>query len=985
VTDVTASALTAALRDRYRLEREVGRGGMATVYLAEDVRHRRQVAVKVLRAELASGLGPERFQREVCTTAHLQHPHILPVLDSGNDAGQLWYTMPYVRGESLRDRLQREGQLPLDAAIELTRQVALALDYAHREGVIHRDLKPENILLADGQALVADFGVAKALNAAGEGQLTETGLALGTPAYMSPEQAMGGAVDARSDIYAMACVLYEMLAGEPPFTGLTPQAVIAKRMLEPVPHVRTLRETVPETVEQVLTRALAKAPADRFPTAAEFAQALSRAMTSRSETLTAPAAVPGAIRRRVPRATLGLGIAALVILAIIAAAILGSGRKAPPALDRNLVVIAPFDVLDPKLQLWREGLVDLLARNLDGAGPLRTVSPTTVVRRWRGRADRASASALAGSVSASLALYGTLVSTGADSVRLTARMLDVARGEVISETDIRGTAARLDQLADSLTVSVLRDLAQTREIGAARSSGIGSRSLPALRAFLRGEQFFRRTEWDSARTSYERAIALDSAFALAYWRLGSTRGWQFGVGDSLALELSRHAGVLNQGLPPRESLLIAFDSLMSTISEMGLPDSATRQDLRRLFRTSERATKRYPNDPESWVALGEARYHYGEGLGVSDEMKLAAFGHAIALDSSYAPAYIHAVELALRLNNSAEARRYLARYLALRSGGEDALAARVTSRILDTTASAATIQQMLDTTPGSILWRVWDDFMFTPDSSEIAISIARELAKPEAAEELYGENAWFGQGLLAGSLDYRGHLRESARIVMAQHRLAPWALFVELALAGAIPADTADAFYLRRLRREPFWSESDKEQEGLNWALPWWAARNDSAALKRFLERTDEEGRSKGAPSGPVRGLFWKTRGQAYLALVRRDTAAALSGLRALPDSSRGPVWLDRLTLAQLLAAGGREREALAVLDRELPHNLVTGTHGPWALERARLAEKVGEKEKARYWYGYVLALWRHADPELRSAVAEAREALGRLAGEIRR
>ncbi len=266
----TVDRLATALADRYAIERELGQGGMATVYLAHDLKHDRKVALKVLHPELAATLGPERFQREIRTTARLQHPHILPVLDSGETAGQLWYTMPFVRGESLRDRLQREGQLPVDVAVDLACQVALALDYAHREGVVHRDLKPENILLSDGQALVADFGIAKALSAAGEAQLTETGLAVGTPAYMSPEQAGGGQVDGRSDVYALGCVVYEMLAGEPPFSGSTPQAMIAKRVLEPVPHVRTLRDSVSVPMEQALLRALAKTPADRFATAGEL-------------------------------------------------------------------------------------------------------------------------------------------------------------------------------------------------------------------------------------------------------------------------------------------------------------------------------------------------------------------------------------------------------------------------------------------------------------------------------------------------------------------------------------------------------------------------------------------------------------------------------------------------------------------------------------------------------------------------------------------
>ena len=272
---------------------------MATVFLAHDLQHDRPVALKVLHPELAATLGPERFQREIRTTARLQHPHILPVLDSGEAAGQLWYTMPYVEGESLRDRLRREGQLPLDDALQIAREVADALGYAHSQGIVHRDIKPENILLSRGHALVADFGIARAVQVADAEHLTVTGLAVGTPAYMSPEQADGASsVDGRSDLYSLGCVLYEMLTGEVPYTGRTPQAVIAKRVLEPLPHVRTLRASVPEAVEQAINRALAVTPADRFATAAEFAVALAQRLTDPGSTSTPTAPQPTAGRRR---------------------------------------------------------------------------------------------------------------------------------------------------------------------------------------------------------------------------------------------------------------------------------------------------------------------------------------------------------------------------------------------------------------------------------------------------------------------------------------------------------------------------------------------------------------------------------------------------------------------------------------------------------------------------------------------------------------
>ena len=276
----TFERLKAALADRYAIEREVGHGGMATVYLAQDLKHERKVAIKVLRPELAAALGADRFLREIKITARLNHPHILPLLDSGEADGFLYYVMPYVEGESLRERVDHEKQLAIDQALRLTEQVAGALDYAHRHDVIHRDVKPENILLHEGQALVTDFGIALALRKAGGERLTQTGFAVGTPAYMSPEQASGErAVDARSDIYSLGCVLYEMLAGEPPFTGPTAQAIIAKRLSDPVPHVSRLRETIPAVLDQAICKALARTPADRFATSTQFAEALTAQQT----------------------------------------------------------------------------------------------------------------------------------------------------------------------------------------------------------------------------------------------------------------------------------------------------------------------------------------------------------------------------------------------------------------------------------------------------------------------------------------------------------------------------------------------------------------------------------------------------------------------------------------------------------------------------------------------------------------------------------
>src|SRR6476661_6189250 len=264
-------SLRAALAGRYDLVRELGAGGMATVYLAQDLRHDRSVAIKVLRPELAAVIGAQRFLREIKTIANLQHPHILGLIDSGEVNGTAYFVMPFVDGESLRDRLQREQQLPVADAVRIASEIAAALDYAHRHGVIHRDIKPENILLHDGGALVADFGIALAVQQAGGQRLTQTGLSLGTPQYMSPEQAMGErTIDARTDVYALAEVLYEMLAGEPPFTGPTVQAIVAKVLTDSARPVNQLRKSVPDHVAAANSAALEKLPADRIGSAEEF-------------------------------------------------------------------------------------------------------------------------------------------------------------------------------------------------------------------------------------------------------------------------------------------------------------------------------------------------------------------------------------------------------------------------------------------------------------------------------------------------------------------------------------------------------------------------------------------------------------------------------------------------------------------------------------------------------------------------------------------
>ncbi len=363
--------LQADLAERYVIERELGRGGMATVYLARDLRHDRLVALKVLRPELAQALGPERFEREIKLAARLQHPHILPLFESGEAEGALFYVMPYVEGESLRQRLTRDGPMAVDEALRIAQRVASALEYAHQLGVIHRDIKPENILLSQGEPVVADFGIALAISSAGRERLTETGLVLGTPAYMSPEQSSAAPrLDGRSDQYSLACVLYEMLAGEPPYTGHTAHAIIAKRFSEPVPHLSTMRAVSP-AVEVAVTRALSKAPADRFPSVGEFAAALTDGFVApRLRRL-------GGEQGRLVRLVAAVAGVAALVLAVAAVGRLLRQHPPPIAMQRQLTFTGrarlPAISPDGKWVAYVEGDSLLLIQELTGGQPLAVV------------------------------------------------------------------------------------------------------------------------------------------------------------------------------------------------------------------------------------------------------------------------------------------------------------------------------------------------------------------------------------------------------------------------------------------------------------------------------------------------------------------------------------------------------------------------------------------------------------------------------------
>jgi serine/threonine-protein kinase len=549
---------------------------MATVYLAQDLRHERPVALKVLLPELAASLGPDRFQREIKLAARLQHPHILTVHDSGETAGQLWFTMPYVEGESLRDRLRRERQLSLEDALRVTREAAAALDYAHRHGVIHRDIKPENILLtAEGHTLVADFGIARALG--GDEHLTQTGMSVGTPAYMSPEQGSGDkTIDARTDIYSLGCVLYEMLAGEPPYTGPTAQVIIMKRFTEPVPSVRKSRPSVPEAVDQAIQRALAPVPADRFATAAEFARALqstasgATAAPTTVATPVAPSAAPGAPisppvgrARRVPVAAITLGLGFFIGVGVLFAWRRTHGGTSESAGPKVLAVL-PFENLgDSATEYFADGVTDAVR------GKLATMPGLEVIASRSSNEYKHSAkslSVIARELGSDYLLIARIrwakAADGSSHVEVSPELVEASPGHQPTTkwqqpfdaalTDVFQVQAEIaGKVASALNVA-LGDSAR-HELAAKPTA-----NLAAYDAFLKGEaasQGMAVGDPASLRRAigfYEQAVALDSAFVPGWAQLARARALLYSNGTptpELAAE-ARQAAERAQALAP---------------------------------------------------------------------------------------------------------------------------------------------------------------------------------------------------------------------------------------------------------------------------------------------------------------------------------------------------------------------------------------------------------------------------------------------------
>jgi len=541
--------LEAELSGRYTIERELGRGGMATVFLARDLRHDRPVALKVLHPELAATLGPERFLREIHLAARLQHPHVLSVYDSGDAGGQLWFTMPYVEGETLRQRLRREGQLPIDDALRIARETADALDYAHQQGIVHRDIKPENILLTARHALVADFGIARALGSAvsdgssREQRLTETGMSIGTPAYMSPEQASADReIGPRSDIYSLGCVLYEMLAGEPPFTGPNAQAILLRKFTENPRPLRSVRDTVPPVIEEAVSKALARSPADRFASAADLVKVLEGAAGQRSGATAATTAGPGpttvvrkpGILMRYPL------VATLLVGIVIGLGVLfawrrsRTGDEATPGTVKTMAVL-PFENLGGAGdEYFSDGITDEVRGKLSSVPGLQVTarSSSSEYKRTRKRPQE-----IGRELGADYLLTGTVrweKAAAGNRVRVSPELIQVSTGATkwqqpfdASLTDVFQVQADIaGRVAEALNVALG---ASAREKLAERPT----ENLAAYDAFLKGEAAYAQGNnpptLREAVGYFEQAVALDSTFAVAWAGLSQAQSLLVGT------------------------------------------------------------------------------------------------------------------------------------------------------------------------------------------------------------------------------------------------------------------------------------------------------------------------------------------------------------------------------------------------------------------------------------------------------------------------
>jgi tRNA A-37 threonylcarbamoyl transferase component Bud32/tetratricopeptide (TPR) repeat protein len=977
------SRLTDALRDRYLIERELGRGGMATVYLAQDLKHDRKVAIKVLRPELGASLGPERFLQEIRVAAKLQHPHIVGLLDSGviaagpGSAVLPYYVMPFVEGETLRERLARTAQLAVPEVVRLTGEIADALAKAHKAGVVHRDIKPENILLADGHALVMDFGVAKAVSdATGRQGLTSAGMSLGTPAYMAPEQvAADPRIDHRADLYALGLVAYEMLAGGPPYPATTPQQQMAAHLTQAPTPIHLKRPDCPPALAALVMRCLSKNPDERWQTAEDVVTRLGA-----SETMT-----PHRLSRWTHR-RIGILVGAVVL---VVAVTLGVRRLGGPPMNTgstNVLAVLPFTVRgSPAIEYLGEGLVPLLSASLDGAAGIRSVNAHALLGFVGGGRSAAisleRARGVAEHFQAGLFVVGDVLEVQG-KLRLSASLFDRTQGDrPLAEATVDGEPGDVLSLVDLLATRLAADRSADSGARLTRAAAVTTSSLPALKAYLAGEQAYRGGQYAAAVGAFQEAVAADTAFALAYYRLGMAQERLVSVDESRrSAELAfRHSSRLSVHDRRFLEAVLAMRRGRSGDAE---------QQLRAIVQS-------YPDDAEAWYQLGELTFHGNPLRGVSMTAAREPFSRALFFDPGDLGALYHLARIAARDGNRSELDSLAARFYQLSPAGDRTLELRaLQAYTTHDSAGADSVVAEFGRAPDGILpIAVWSVAVFAQNIPG-AKRIARLLTESGRPREVRAQ----GHVLLA-------HLE------LAQgRRSAAWS---ELAAAGRLRSSErplVDAWF----RALPFIPQSREELQAARSRLVQWdgseavtRSTQPSAfysghngvhrVLKTYLlgrldsrlgdtdratlraAELDSAGRTA---DGPPLALELAQGLQARIAVANGRSDSALADLEALRIEGWyeltfvSPFYsgaMERFTRAELLRDKGRGQEALGWyrgLGQNTTQELVF--LGPAMLAEARIQRALNRPREAARLYDAFVALWGECDPDWRAILDQA-------------
>jgi len=909
------------------------------VYLAHDRQHDRDVALKVLRPELAAALGSERFLREIHIEARLQHPHILPLYDSGAADGLLYYVMPYVEGESLRDRIRREKQLPIAEAVRIAVEVAEALACAHRHDVVHRDIKPANILLSGGQAMVADFGVARAISVADQESLTASGLAVGTPEYMSPEQGTGNDnIDGRSDIYALGCVLYEMLGGEPPFTGRTVQNILARHRQEPPPPLKVVRPTLPAELTQAVETALAKVPADRFASADHFAAALTHAVsTTESHGAIEPSRSGGlrALGRFAPSAARWRR---LLVVAGLAAAGVVLWRLRPDAevLDPNRIVVFP---LQGRSSAPRDDASLALVASLNSTSSLRGIDGSKLPPG----ADRSPAALRGHARSEHAAFYLEGALLGADSLRLLLDLHDLRSGSVIHRLVTFPAGASGWAVGVRAAFEILPLLIPTGR--SAELPSLTGRSPAAMAEYFLGERAYRRAAFGDALEHFNAAVAIDSSFGLAALRGTQAAAWHRRPEEAQALVDVALANV--QVLSPRQREFAQGIHAYLT----GEADSAVQR-----FRS---AIALDPAGAEPWMGLAETYNHLIPTAPNLDSLAEQAFEQVRELDSTFAPVLYHLVEYAVRRGDRERAARLLGEYRRSSADPELLGALELAAGCVRGAMQAPEWFSAVRRSPSQVFVAGQVLSLGGLRQPRCAEASWRALLDADTTTGDMRSRYQFGALLaLHGLLIAEGRdadvrtLLEGDTLFRASYR---GQLYILGALAGAGLEREADVF--AEAARRTYRSNPGNLSSIELWFLGSWVAHRGGAAE---AEEMSERILRNAAAGNPRRDSLLAASLQARAALARGDSAEAIRQLRVLTPtapSHQDLTWDpweslggERLLLAQMLLAQRQDAAALDVaggFDSPVPVSYLM--YLPASLSvRVQAAEQLGDTRLAQ-------------------------------------